>query len=330
MRRLFLKMTSAAALGALVGACGGTDDGDDVTPGTMIDVAARSGEISALVPAAERAGLDDELSADNANLTVFAPTNEAWALLSGQLGFSTIQELIDGLPLDVLQSILLYHTLPTQLSKADLLAGGPSQDTLLVQAGNTISLPLNTANNGVRITDSVGRLAITNLFDIPADNGAIHVIDRVLIPSGVLSVLQTIQSNPERFEDLVNTALGLPSANPPAPNAVVTALSGPAVTLFAPVNEAFDDIAQVLPTLSNAQKTTVLLHHVLDSTVLSGAIPFTPITTEAGQDITITAGGTAIATIDDSTTTDANITQVDIIATNGVVHVIDKVLLPTP
>ena len=62
MKRLFLKMTAAAAVAALFGACGGTDDDDDVTAGNMIDVAFRSGEISALVTAARLAGLEDELT----------------------------------------------------------------------------------------------------------------------------------------------------------------------------------------------------------------------------------------------------------------------------
>lgn len=325
MKRLFLKMTAAAAVGVLLDACGGTDSGDDQTPGHLIGVAFRSGEISALVTAAQLAGLEDELSAPDANLTVLAPTNEAWALLSGQLGFDSIQALLEALPTSVLQQILRYHVLPTRVPKADLQAAA-TQNTLLVQGGSTVALPLATVDNELRITDTIGRFAVVNVFDIPADNGVFHVIDRVLIPSGLLTVLQTVQSNPERFRDLVNTALGLPP-----PNAVASALGGSApVTLFAPVNSAFraQAVADLLATLNSAQITTLLQYHMLGSEVRSGAIAFgTPVATLAAQNITINAG--TPPTIDDTSATNANITQVDILASNGVVHVIDKVLLPT-
>jgi transforming growth factor-beta-induced protein len=325
MKRLFLKMTAAAAVAALFGACGGTDDDDDVTAGNMIDVAFRSGEISALVTAARLVGLEDELKAPDANLTVLAPTNEAWALLSGQLGYTSIQEMLEDLPVATLEAILRYHILPTQLSKEDLFAGGPTQDTQLVQNGATVALPLNTANSELRVTDSVGRVALANVFDVPADNGVFHLLDRVLIPSGVLTVLQTVQSNPERFRLLTDAALGLPT-----PNAVREALTGTAVTLFAPVNAAFQAFATALPTATSEQVSTVLLYHTLDSVLVSSAFALgAPLATLAGQDITLNAGGTAaLGTIDDTSATDANITQVDILATNGVVHVIDKVLLP--
>ena len=147
----------------------------------------------------------------------------------------------------------------------------------------------------------------------------------MLIPSGVLTVLQTVQSNPERFQSLTGAALGLPT-----PNAVREALIGPAVTLFAPVNTAFQAFATALPSPTAEQISTVLLYHTLDSVLPSSAFaPGTPLTTLADQDITLNAGGTAaLGRIDDTSATDANITQVDIIATNGVVHVIDKVLLP--
>lgn len=331
MKRLFLKMTAATALGALVGGCGGTDSGDDVSPGTLIDVAFRSSEISALVTAARLAGLESALAAPSANLTVLAPTNEAWALLSGQLGFRTIQDMLEALPTATLEAILRYHVLPTRLTKADLLSGGPTQNTLLVQNSTTIALPLATANNETRITDTIGRFAIVNLFDIPADNGLFHVIDRVLIPSGLLTVLQTVQSNPERFGKLVNNAASVPPPSGATTNAVIAALNGPAVTLFAPVNAAFEApavVALLATPPTPAQLTTLLLYHALGSVVPSGAIPFgTPVATLAGQNITINAG--APPTIDDTSATNANITTVDILASNGVVHIIDKVLLPT-
>jgi uncharacterized surface protein with fasciclin (FAS1) repeats len=316
MKRLFLKLAAATAAGALFSACGGTDDGDD----TMIDVATRGG-FSGLVLTATKAGLLDELSAPATTLTLLAPTNDAFALLSGQLGFRSIAAMVTALPASMLESILLYHVLPGRFTGPDILAGGPSQNqnTSLVQSGVTLALALNTTG-GIRVTDSVGRIGVVGLTDVPNDNGVFHAIDRVLLPPGLLTVLQTVQSNPERFSSLVN------SVNP----TLTTALNDPAatLTLFAPINEAFLTAAPVLQPLAGNQIEAALRYHVLGVRVLSSAIPFgTPQNTLlAGQTITINAGSPPV--IVDTTPTNARITSVDIIASNGVVHIIDKVLLP--
>jgi len=322
MKRLFLKLTAASAVGALISACGGTDSGDDRTPGTLVEVATRGG-FSGLVLAATKAGLVDELSAANADVTLLAPSNDAFGLLAGQLGFSTIQAMVDALPVSTLQSILLYHVLPGRLTGPNLLTGGASQNTSLVQSGTTLALALNTTS-GIRITDSVGRVAIVGLTDVPNDNGVFHVIDRVLLPPGLLTVLQTVRSNPERFSSLAD------AVSP----ALATTLNEATAsyTLFAPVNAAFTAAATVLQSLAANQIEAALKYHVLGSRVLSSEIAFgTPVNTLlAGQTITINAGvAPVLAVIDDTTTTDARITGVDIIASNGVVHIIDKVLLPT-
>jgi transforming growth factor-beta-induced protein len=333
MKRLFLKMTAAAAVGAIVGGCGGTDSGDDVSPGSLIDVAFRSGQISALVPAARRAGLEAALSAPGAGLTVLAPSNEAWGLLSGQLGFNSIQALIDALPPATLEAILRYHVLPTRLTREQLTAGGPSQPTLLTQNAANVPLALDFSS-GFTITDPVGREAFANLFNIVADNGLFHVIDRVMLPEGLLTVLQTVSSNPERFRGLIGAIGSAPNVAGSVPPSVRTTLNDASaqLTLFAPLNSAFTAAASALATLTPAQLDTVLRHHALGQRVLSSQIPFgTPVATLSGQTITIlnNAVPPAIATIDDSTSTNANIVAVDILCTNGVIHAVDKALLPT-
>jgi uncharacterized surface protein with fasciclin (FAS1) repeats len=322
MKRLFLKMAAASVAGALISACGGTDSGDDKPPGTMVTVATRGG-FSALVLAATKAGLADELSAPSSNLTLLAPTNDAFGLLSNQLGFSSISAMVDALPASTLESILLYHVLPGTFTGPQLLAGGASQNsqnTSLEQNGAKLALALGTANQSLRITDSIGRVGIVGLTDVPNDNGTFHVIDRVLMPPGLLTVLQTVQSNPERFSQL--------SAAASAP-ALVTALNGAGpFTLFAPIDEAFraTDVAALLPTLVPNQTDALLKYHVLGSRVLAADIVGTR-DTLAGQPITVNAGSPPV--IVDTTSTNARITGVDIIASNGVVHIIDKVLLPT-
>jgi uncharacterized surface protein with fasciclin (FAS1) repeats len=323
MKRTFLKVIGLALVAALAASCGGTDDDDDQSPGTILKLAERSGEISALALAARKAGLADELDAPDSNLTVLAPSDDAFARLAGQLGYASISDLIDALSAEQLQAILSYHLLPTAQTKADLLAGGSSQTTLLVQDGNPVALGVNLSNEQVRLVDSVSRLAVVNLFDVPNDNGVLHVIDRVLIPAGVLTVLQTVQANPERFLALASLV-----SSP----ALVETLNGDGpFTLFAPTNAAFLAAGSVLSPLTAEQIDTLLKYHVVGAALPSSAFTFgTPVATLAGQPFTINAGtGGALALIDDTTTTDAGVTAVDIVASNGVVHVVNKVLMPT-
>ncbi len=316
MKRSFLKLAAATFVAALVGACGGTDSGDDKTPGTMVTVATRGG-FSGLVLAATRAGLADQLSAPNSNLTLLAPTDDAFGLLSSQLGFLSIAEMVEALPIPTLRAILLYHVLPGSLTGPDLLAGGASLTTSLVQSGATLTLPLDKTN-GLRVTDSIGRIGIVGLTDVPNDNGVFHVVDRVLMPPGLLTVLQTVRSDPDRFSALAG-AVSAP--------ALVEALNGTGpFTLFAPTDTAFKaaEMAALLPTATN-QIDVLLKYHVLGSAVLSPEIVGTR-DTLAGQPITVNASSPPV--IVDTTAIPARITGVDIIASNGVVHVIDKVLLP--
>ena len=323
MKRTFLKVIGLALVAALAASCGGTDDDDDQSPGTILELAERSGEISALALAARKAGLADALNAPDSNLTVLAPSDDAFGRLAGQLGYASISDLIDALSAEQLQAILNYHLLPTAQTKAQLLAGGSSQTTLLVQEGNPVALGVNLSNEQVRLVDSVSRLAVVNLFDVPNDNGVLHVIDRVLIPAGVLTVLQTVQANPERFLALASVA-----SSP----ALVATLNGDGpFTLFAPTNAAFLAAGSVLSPLTAEQIDTLLKYHVVGAALPSSAFAFgTPVATLAGQPFTINAGsGGALALIDDTTTTDAAVTAVDIVASNGIVHVVNKVLMPS-
>ena len=323
MKRTFLKVIGLALVAALAVACGGTDDDDDQTPGTIFELAERSGEISALALAARKAGHAEALNAPDSNLTVLAPSDDAFGRLAGQLGYASISDLIEALSAEQLQAILNYHLLPTAQTKAQLLAGGSSQTTLLVQDGNPVALGVNLSNEQVRLVDSVSRLAVVNLFDVPNDNGVLHVIDRVLIPAGVLTVLQTVQANPERFLALASVA-----SSP----ALVATLNGDGpFTLFAPTNAAFLAAGSVLSPLTAEQIDTLLKYHVVGAALPSSAFAFgTPVATLAGQPFTINAGsGGALALIDDTTTTDAAVTAVDIVASNGIVHVVNKVLMPS-
>lgn len=320
MRQSFIKIAGVVLAGALVSACGGHDDDET---GNLVQVAQANG-FSALLAAATRAGLDDDLATASANgLTVFAPTNAAFATLATQLGFADANAMVAALPPSALASILSYHVLPARRTAADLAAGGSTQSTIYTYNAAPARLTLNTTA-GVRITDAVLNTAAVTTANVEASNGVIHVVDKVLVPPGVLTVLQMAQTNPTAFSTLTG-AVG--SAG------LTSTLNNPAgtFTVFAPTNTAFAAIASTVAGLTTPQLQTVLTYHVLGTQVLSSGIPFgTPVATVSGQNITINNGTPpVIATITDTTTTPANIVAVDVRASNGVIHVINKVLLPT-
>ncbi len=311
----WIKRLAAVSALALVAACGGGDD--DHPPGTLAQVAT-SGGFTALVAAADKAGLVPALNASNANLTVFAPTDAAFASLASRLGFASASAMVAALDGPTLAKILQYHVLPTKKLAADLSAGGATQDTLYTFGGSAAKLTLDTSA-GVKITDAVLTQATVTTANVPASNGVIHVVDKVLVPPGVLNIVQMAQANPA-FSTLVGAVV---TAN------LQGALSDPAarLTVFAPTNDAFAAIASTVQGLTTPQLTTVLTYHVLGIQVLAADIAFgTPVATLSGQTITINAG--TPPTITDTTATPASIVATDVRASNGVIHVIGKVLIP--
>ncbi|MGC9235358.1 MAG: fasciclin domain-containing protein, partial [Thiomonas sp.] len=103
----WIKWFAALAAAFSLAACGGDGGG---SPGTIAQVAQQQG-FTALVAAASKAGLVDTLNTPNANLTVFAPTDQAFATLATQLGFSSPTAMVNALPAAALKDILLYHVL---------------------------------------------------------------------------------------------------------------------------------------------------------------------------------------------------------------------------
>jgi uncharacterized surface protein with fasciclin (FAS1) repeats len=319
MKRMFLKLAVVTAIGAVVSACGGSDDPAPPPTGTIVEVATGSG-LTSLVAAATKAELGGALSAPTATLTVFAPTNAAFEALAKRLGFADTVKMVEALSKEDLAKILSYHVLPTEKTAAALTSGGATQDTIYEFDGAPSKLNLTTAS-GVVIKDAVLTDAKVTQANVEATNGVVHVIDKVLVPPGVLNVVQMAQANPV-FSSLVGAVVKADLA---------TTLSDPAgtFTVFAPTDPAFAAVKTVVDGLSVEQLGAVLKYHVLGTQVLSKDIVFPTTTpTVAGPTITINGTGLSDASIADSTTTAAKIAAVDVRASNGVIHVIDKVLLP--
>jgi len=290
---------------------GGT--GNASSAGSLVEVAQQQG-FNALLAAATKANLAAALSDPNSHLTVFAPTDAAFNQLAIGLGFADANAMVNALPASTLQSILLYHVLPAAKSSAILTTNGPLQATQYRRAGCAVSLALDSSH-GIKLTDAARTVANVTTADVAASNGVIHVIDKVLVPPGVLTVVQMAQANP----DLTALAKAVTAAS------LQNVLNGTGpFTVFAPTNAAF---AKAPSGLSDAQLTTVLKYHVLGSEVRAADIPFgTPVSTLAQQSIQF--GKDSAITVKDTTGTAAKIVTTDLEASNGVIHVIDKVLIP--
>lgn len=315
---LNLKTLMAATLAAgLLVACGGDDDDPPPSSPPTIAVLAQQQNLSALLAAANKAGLSATLADTSVNLTVFAPTNAAFNSLAVSLGFADAGALVAALPPAALANILNYHVLPTRQSAAQLSAGAATRATAYVFEGSPANLGV-AANGGVTLTDAVLTSATVTTADVAAANGVVHVIDKVLVPPGVLNIVQMAQANPQ-FSTLVGAVV---EAN------LAGTLSGTGpFTVFAPTNAAFADIASTVDALTPSQLSTVLTYHVIASQVLAAQIPFgTPVATVSGQSITVQNNPLRVI---DTTATPAPIAATDIRASNGVIHVVGKVLIPT-
>lgn len=154
------------------GGGGGVDGGADVdagAPGSLADIAAGNPDFSTLVAAASRAGLVETLGSAGP-FTVFAPTNAAFAAS----GITTA--MIEAMPVDTVRAILTYHALSGRVASSAVVAGpATTVSSFSIILGTTSGV---TINGGNAVTG--GANVVT--ADIPASNGVIHVIDRVLLP----------------------------------------------------------------------------------------------------------------------------------------------------
>jgi len=317
----WIKRLAAVSALSLLAACGSSND-DPPPPGTLAQVATSSG-FNALVAAADKAGLVPALNDAAGNLTVFAPTDAAFTTLAGTLGFASAADMVAALDAATLAKILQYHVLPSKKVAADLVAGGATQATLYGFEGAATTLALD-ATSGVRITDEALTAATVTTADVPASNGVIHVIDKVLVPPGVLTIVQMAQLNPA-FAVLVEAVLA-------ADLAATLGGAGP-LTVFAPTDAAFAAAlaelgvtkAQLLadPGLAGVLTYHVVAGNVRAADVVALAKP-AAVTTVQGDAFSV---GAALG-ITDGRGRVATLLATDVVASNGVIHVIDKVILP--
>ena len=291
------------------------DDDDSTTTKNIVETAQATSDLSSLVAALSRAGLVDALNAPGP-FTVFAPTNAAFSTFLSANGFATV----DDVPVPVLQQILLNHVVSGEIRAAGVPTEGYVK-TLATFGTSNLSLLAQNNASGVSLNKEVK----VTTADVLTSNGVVHIVDKVIaLPTVVNHAL-----NNANFSILV-AALTRPSLGVD----YVGLLSGAGpFTVFAPTNAAFAALLTELglsglDQVDDATLNAVLQYHVVSgANVLASQLTNGQVVTTFGAE-TFSINLTGGAKIVDSSNRTTNIIITDVQGSNGVVHAIDKVLLP--
>jgi len=288
--------------------CSNDDDNTTEPQSTTITaLASNADDLSILVAALQRAGLDATLDA-NGSYTVFAPTNNAFENFLADNNFNALEDI----PVDVLTQVLLNH----------VIAGEAFSTSLFTGYGNTLATKPSTGENLSILIDTSSGVTLNGISnvataDIDASNGVIHIVDAVI---GLPNIVDHALANAD-----LSSLVGALTAG--GNTTFTTLLSTPGdFTVFAPTNDAFasftteNNIASVLANHvipgATAISTGLTNSYVNTAAMLSGTM--TPLSMYINVDSGVTING------------GSNVVAADIIATNGVIHVVDAVIdLPT-
>jgi uncharacterized surface protein with fasciclin (FAS1) repeats len=356
MRNTLFALVAVFAL--VVAACSSSTDDTTTTTEAMesnsvLDLAIEAGQFSTLIAAVDAAGLADTLNGEGP-FTVLAPTDAAFEAAFEALGITPEELLADT---DTLTQILLYHVLG-QEADSQLVAtlDGQSVETL-----NGQSIDISVVNGSVMINTATVVSA-----DLMADNGIVHVINEVLLPPDIAEALgvaapedtttttmaptttTTVAPDPTIAEIVAELAAGDPAEFTILLAALQTAdlvdaLNNPddELTVFAPTDEAFGDLLEALnitaeELLARDDLADILLYHVsgagvFDAATVIGAAPIEALETlnPGGATLKVEVIDGAVVINDGSTPLGGStVITPDVMASNGVIHVIDTVLLP--
>ena len=305
--------------------CSNDDDGTpmvvaDSGPDSITELAIATESLSRLVEALERVDLATTLDGPGP-FTVFAPSNDAFDTFLTDIGYDSVNDV----PVEVLTQVLLNHVISGEATSGSLTTGYGKTLATEATTGENLSIFINT-NGGVTLN---GISSVTDP-DIDASNGVIHLVDAVI---GLPTVVDFALADTATFsilvdaltrEDLTTDYVGvLSTANgtDPAP-----------FTVFAPTNDAFAALLGELgltglsdidePTL----KTVLSYHAVAGANVIASDLMDDMAVPTLGGDITASVTGGAVLT--DGNGRRINIIVTNVQAANGVIHAIDRVIMP--
>ena len=306
--------------------------------GTVLEPAVFDAEerFTTLVTAVETAGLAGALTNAEAMLTVFAPTNAAFETYIAESEFADAAALLAS---DLLDEVLLYHVLGMEVPSSAIEAGASSATTLYDDDENegeeedTDGEEIYISNNG---EDGIFINGYSQVIipDLEEANGVVHVIDAVLVPP-MESIAEIVVAAATADTDAQFTLLlaALQNADDTGGDLVELLSSEDGTyTVFAPTDAAFvaagfADVAAI-EAADAADLRAILLYHVVPDAVFSTDLVSGAVATADGGEITINVADPVTISDADANSEDAEVIDVDILATNGVIHVIDQVLLP--
>ena len=293
---------------------------DDDTPAatnTITDIVVAGSSFTTLESAVLKANLQATLSGAGP-FTVFAPDDAAFTAS----GITTA--VLNSLTTGQVENILLYHTIGSKILAADVPAGPNAK--VITASGDSVFVTKNSTGvyiNGLKV----------NTADVAADNGVIHTIGKVLMPAVGNIVETAVASGLDSLVKAVTIATTAPGGDP----ALAATLGSARLTVFAPTNAAFTQLLGALglakiddipvPTL-----LAVLRYHVVGGRAFSSDLSNANLAMLAGGNTVInltngTSGGPTI-TGNGNGGNKSNIIATNIVCRNGVVHLIDRVLIP--
>lgn len=310
------KLALILSIPVMVFAIACSDDDDPITDmegevtETIVEIAQGNSDLSILVSALTKfSDLTAALSDADGTYTVFAPTNDAFVALLGITG----QDELDDIPEDVLKRVLQYHVISGTKALSGSLSDGQTVGTLLAEdvtvgiSGTTVSID--------------GATVVT--ADVEAKNGVVHVVDAVLVPSLEASIVNTVVE-PAYFNKNFTT---LTAAVVKAELLITLINMDATFTVFAPTNDAFTAAGITsLDALEKDDLTPILLYHVLDFEANAATVA------GLGTGSAVASlGGDSYLSINDNgiyLNGSSEVVATDIEADNGVVHVLDRTLMP--
>jgi uncharacterized surface protein with fasciclin (FAS1) repeats len=284
---------------------------------TITDIVVSGSTFTTLESAVLKANLQATLSGPGP-FTVFAP-NDAAFIASG-ITTTTLNSLTAA----QVQKILLYHTIGSKIAAADVPVGPNAK--VITASGDSMFVTKNATGvyvNGIKVTTA----------DVSADNGVIHIIGKVLIPPAGNIVETAVASGLDSLVKAVTRATTAAGGDP----SLASTLSTARLTVFAPTNAAFTQLLAAL-SLSKiedipvATLLAVLRYHVVGGRAFSSDLSNSSLAMLAGGNTTVnlsngTGGGPTI-TGNGNSGNKSNIIATNIVCRNGVVHLIDRVLIP--
>lgn len=307
-----LKNLSFLFLGLILVTACSDDDGPApfVPTNNIVEIAQATPQLSSLESALIKYPDLISLLSGTGNFTVFAPNNTAFDELLVAIG----QTSIDDIPEDVLKNVLQYHVYSTAALEASAVTTG----TITMANGEDADVVADS--NGVTVAN-----ANVIAIDAIATNGVVHIVDSVMVPPSILPIVGTIVAPAYFNKDFTTLIAAVLAADPSILDLLLSdGTGGNGLTLFAPTNDAF--AAAGITDVNGAD--AILAYHVINgATIMASMLP----TTDGSAAEVETVGGNIYVTNAGSGVFINGTTEVvatDISGSNGVVHVIDRTLIP--